>query len=311
MNDHISHFLLAMGAAGIRSLEPIAEKLASGEPVRFRADGDKPGRRNGWACLHLDGVPAGVFRHYRLGVRTVWRADSKSSPMSQMERRDILARVNENRVQRKVAAQAKQDLAEGVAHDMWSGAGKPDPAHGYLERKGLPPFGVRQNGDTLLVPMVDRDFRLRNVQRIYPNGHKLFLPGGRTGGLFWPHGAHWQDGSPSKGTLIVGEGYATVAAIHDATGYGVIAAMSALNLRAVASTARDLFPTREIVIAADNDSHLPENVGLNAAREAAQVIGACVATPEQQACSGGSGTDFADIPRVNIAGRIATARRGG
>jgi putative DNA primase/helicase len=158
--------------------------------------------------------------------------------------------------------------------------------------------------------MVDREFRLRNVQRIYPNGHKLFLPHGRTDGLFWPHGAHWQDGSPSAGTLIIGEGYATVAAIHHATGYGVVAALSALNLRAVASTARDLFPTREIMIAADDDSHLPENVGLNAAWQAAQVIGAIVATPDQEAFSGASGVDFADIPRESVAARIAAARMG-
>ena len=76
MTDPVSEFLDAMGAAGIRPVEPIADKLAAGDPVRFRADGDQPGRRNGWAWLHLDGVPAGVFRHYRLGVRTVWRAGS-------------------------------------------------------------------------------------------------------------------------------------------------------------------------------------------------------------------------------------------
>lgn len=63
MTDPVSEFLDADG--GWSSSEPIADKLAAGDPVRFRADGDKPGRRNGWAWLHLDGVPAGVFRHYR------------------------------------------------------------------------------------------------------------------------------------------------------------------------------------------------------------------------------------------------------
>ena len=51
MTDPVSEFLNAMAAAGIRPLEPIAEKLASGNPVRFRADGDKLGRHNGWAWL--------------------------------------------------------------------------------------------------------------------------------------------------------------------------------------------------------------------------------------------------------------------
>ena len=66
MTDPVSEFLDAMGAAGIRPVEPIADKLAAGDPVRFRADGDKPGRRNGWAWLHLHRVPDGVFQAYSI-----------------------------------------------------------------------------------------------------------------------------------------------------------------------------------------------------------------------------------------------------
>lgn len=310
MTDPVSQFLDAMGAAGIRPVEPIADKVAAGDPVRFRAEGDKPGRRNGWAWLHLDGVPAGVFRHYRLGVRTVWRAVSDPRSLSPAERRATMAQARESEARRKVETLAKQEAAAGTARDLWRTAGKPDPAHGYLARKRLPAFGIRQHGDALLVPMVDCAFRLWNVQRIYPDGRKLFLPGGRTEGLFWPHGAMGQDGRPSAGQLVIGEGFATMAAVHHATGHGVVAALSARNLETVARAMRKLFPSRTLVVAADDDRHLSENIGLQAAQRAAESIGALLATPlplGPEVRSADSGTDFADNAPADVAARIAQA----
>lgn len=310
MTDPVSDFLDAMGAAGILPVKPIADKLASGDPVRFRAAGDRPGRRNGWAWLHLDGVPAGVFRHYRLGIRTVWRAGSDPRSLSPAERRAIMAQARECEARRKAETEAKQEAAAGVARELWRGAAKADPAHGYLARKRLPPFGIRQHGDALLVPMVDCGFRLWNVQRAYSDGRKLFLSGGRTDGLFWPHGAFWQDGRPSAGPLVIGEGFATMAAVHHATGHGVVAAMSARNLETVACAMRKLFPGRVLIVAADDDRHLTENIGLNAAQKAAESIGALLATPlppESEMRSADSGTDFADFPPAEVTTRIAEA----
>lgn len=182
----------------------------------------------------------------------------------------------------------------------------------YLARKRLPAFGIRQHGDELLVPMVDCGFRLWNVQRVYPNGRKLFLSGGRTEGLFWSHGAFAQDGRPSAGPLVIGEGFATMAAVHHATGHGVVAALSARNLETVALAMRKLFPSRTLIVAADDDPHLPENIGLNAAQRAAESIGALLATPLPQGPetrSADSGTDFADIAPAEVAARIAQAGR--
>lgn len=312
MTDPVSDFLDAMGAAGIHPLEPIAYKLASGNPVRFRADGDKPGRRNGWAWLHLDGVPAGVFRHYRLGMRTVWRSGSDPRSLSPADRRAIMVQARESEARRKAETLAKQEAAAGAARDLWRGAGKADPAHGYLTRKRLPPFGIRQHGDALLVPMVDPGFRLWNVQRIYPDGRKRFLSGGRTEGLFWTHGAYRHDGRPSVGPLVIGEGFATMAAVHHATGHSVVAAMSARNLETVARAMRKLFPSRALIVAADDDGHLSENIGLNAAQRAAESIGALLATPlplGPETRSADSGTDFADIVLAEVAARIAKAGR--
>ena len=230
----------------------------------------------------------------------------KARELTAAERRSI----RQAEIARQRERLALEEMAASGAADLWNNANRADAAHPYLVRKALEPFGIRQSGNALLVPMVDADFRLWNVQRIRPDGFKLFLKDGRTAGLFWPHGVHMLDGRPSDGPLVIGEGFATLAAIHIAIGHGVAAALSARNLECVARAMRKLFPAREIVIAADDDSHLPENLGRYAALRAAQAAGARMATPRPETRSGDSGTDFADIPRDQVAARIAAARLG-
>ncbi|QSB44772.1 toprim domain-containing protein [Tsuneonella flava] len=245
-----------------------------------------------------------------LAVKEMLRADgflahsAHARALSMQERRSI----RQAELARKRERLEAEEAAARCAADLWANASRADPAHPYLVAKALEPFGIRQAGRDLLVPMVDSGFRLWNVQRIRPDGFKLFGKDARTAGLFWPHSMHMQDGRPSAGPLVIGEGYATMAAVHSATGFGVAAAMSARNLETVARAMRKLFPARELVIAADDDRHLTENIGLEVARKAAQAVGGVVATPRPESCSADSSADFADIPRADVAGRIEAAR---
>lgn len=247
-----------------------------------------------------------------LAVKEMLRADgflahsAHVRALSMQERRSI----RQAELARKRERLAAEEAAALCAADLWANASRADPAHPYLVAKALEPFGIRQAGRDLLVPMVDPGFRLWNVQRIQPDGFKLFHKDCRTAGLFWPHGVHMLDGRPSAGPLVIGEGFATMAAVHSATGFGVAAAMSARNLEAVARAMRQMVPTRELVIAADDDRHLSENIGLGAARKAAQAVGGVVAIPRPETCPADSSADFADIPRGDVAGRIEAARLG-
>ena len=310
--DAASQFIDAMCSAGIEPVEPIAAVLASGQPVRFRAKGDRKGRKNGWAQLHLDGIPAGVFRHYRLGIRETWcmgRADRELSPA---ERRQIADNIRALEAQRRRETEAKQSAAAREVAALWDGANRADPAQGYLVRKGLGPFGVLQRGSDLLVPMLDREWRLWNVQRIRPDGFKLFHKGARTAGLFWPHGIIAQDGRPTEGPIVIAEGYATAAAIwQGGPACGVVAAMSARNLEAVAVTMQSLYPNRELIVAADDDCHLSPNIGLEAARKAAGAVGARLATPAPLSLETRSQADFADLPAGMVRARIEAAAFAG
>lgn len=244
-----------------------------------------------------------------LAVKEMLRADGflpadTGRELTAAERRSI----REAELARKRERLAAEETAARCATELWVNASRADPAHPYLVAKALKPFGVRQGGRDLLVPMVDPGFRLWNVQRIRLDGFKLFGKDARTAGLFWPHGVHMSDGRPSTGPLVIGEGFATMAVIYSATGLGVVAAMSARNLELVARAMRKLFPTRELIIAADDDCHLPDNLGLKAARKAAQAVGGSVATPRPDKLSADSSADFADIPRGDVAGRIEAAR---
>jgi len=68
------------------------------------------------------------------------------------------------------------------------------------------------------------------------------------------------------GALLIAEGYATAATVHQATGFATVAAMNCGNLFAVAKAQREKFPDREIIIAADNDQATAGNPGLSKAR---------------------------------------------
>jgi putative DNA primase/helicase len=102
-----------------------------------------------------------------------------------------------------------------------------------------------------------------------------------------------------------------VAAIHKATGHAVAAAMSVRNLEPVAKVMRGLFPARQIIIAADDDCHLAENIGLGFATRAAESIGGLLAIPRPETRRGNSGADFADLTRDEAAAIIAATLTGG
>lgn len=275
--DAVAGFLASMEAAGVRPVEPIGQALAGGGLIRFRADGDKPGRRNGWAILHLDGTPAGAFGWYRGGVRQKWRADSGAilSPAEQREQRRQWREAAERRDRERRQA---QEAAAGEAERMWASSAPALAAHPYLVRKDMTGEGLRQLGDTLLAPMRDVAGRLWNLQRIRPDGFKLFLKGGRTKGLFCLIGE-------GGNILCLGEGVATMAAVRRATGHPVGATFSGENLEPVARLVRKRWPVLDLIICADDDAHLVEhptikkNLGLEYARAAAAAVSGRLATP--------------------------------
>lgn len=271
--DAIADFIHAMEIEGIRPVEPVNQRLASGELIRFRCDGDGKGRQNGWAILYLDDRPAGAFGNYRLGLSRKWRADRDLS-LSPEERARLTVEWAAAKQRREDERRHSEYEASHDAQEIWANAQPASADHPYVAKKRLDAFALRQSGDKLLVPMYDADGKLWNLQRIAPDGTKRFLRGGRTESLFCII-------SPDQlgDTVFVGEGYATMDAVRRASNAMCLVAFSAKNLLPVARIWADLRPDLNYVICADNDAHLERNIGLEAARAAAEEIGAEYVVP--------------------------------
>ena len=273
--DALVDFLHAMELEGIRPLEPIAQRLSSGELIRFRCEGDGKGRDNGWAVLYLDERPGGAFGNHRLGISRKWHVGRDLS-LSPEERRALSQEWAQAKAKRQEERQRAEREASIEAGEIWLAASPASPDHPYVARKRLDPSPLRQSGQKLLIPMYDGEGSLWNLQRIGPDGTKRFLRGGRTEALFCII-APERMGS----TAYIGEGYATMAAAHRASGELCIVAFSAKNLPAVARVWADHRPDLRYVICADNDAHLPRNLGVESAVAAAEEIRAEYVVPPE------------------------------
>lgn len=275
-HEAIADFLRSMELEGVKPVEPIAQRLSSGELIRFRCDGDGKGRLNGWAVLYLDERPAGAFGNYRMGIDRKWKLGSDYEPLTREEREKLQREWAEAKQRKSEERERCEQEAANEAAEMWQRAlPAAEIHHAYAAKKELDPLSLREIGGKLLVPMFDATGKLWNLQRIDQDGQKRFLRGGRTEGLFCIIGTFTKRGE----TACIGEGYATMDAVHRASGYPCIVAFSAKNMAAVARLWNDARPDLNFIICADDDSHLDRNVGLEAAHAAAQAIGAKVAKP--------------------------------
>lgn len=276
----VADFITAMDRAGMSPAEPIAHLLEGGGLIRFQCGDDRKGRRNGWAVLHLDGRPAGAFGSYKMGFSSTWRAEGGGHVCGA----DRVAFALKARLAAERRAKERREqhaLVAAKCEKRWEAAGSADPSHPYLVRKNVSGEGLRQAGSTLLVPMLDDGGRVWNLQSIYPDGAKFFAKGGRQEGL------HFIIGSINE-TVVIGEGYSTLATVRRATGHPVVIAFAASNLAAVAMSIRERFPSAEIVLAADDDAHLlanpkiQKNLGVEAAKKAARAVGGRIAMPPRR-----------------------------
>ncbi len=289
--SNIDQFKSAIAAAGISPPDTIN---ADGVLHRFSTNG-KRSDDSGWYVLHLDGVPAGSFGCWRTVPTVNWCGKSDNA-MTQAERDAHRLRVKAMQAQRDTEQVQRQQSARATAGALWQQA---DPAtvHPYLTTKGVQAHGIRQDGDKLLIPMRDTTGTLHSLQTITPEGDKRFFDGGRV------KGCYHSIGKPN-GRLIIGEGYATCASLHAATGDGVAVAFTAVNLLPVALALRAKYPDMQLILAADDDYRTAGNPGLTKATAAAQAVGGLLAVPEFPAGRGDKDKDFNDLCKLSGADAV-------
>lgn len=311
--DVIDQFRKAMQAGGVETSDDI--EPTGGELKRVHISGDKPKTRNGWYVLFVDGVPSGAFGCFKRGIKSSWCIGTGGKPATPEEMRESQARLEAAQKARDAAERKRQGEAAATANLLLQGAERAGDDHPYLERKGVRAHGLfvgrwtktDDEGLTwlnvpnaLLVPIADIKGRIINLQAIFPSKHpkldrdKDFLKGGKKRGGFHMIGTVKQGQA-----VIIAEGYATGATIHEATGWCVAVAFDAGNLRAVAEALAELMPGHPFVIAADNDRWtVPENgianPGVHYATDAGRVINCRVVVPQFKSLDG-EPTDFNDL----------------
>ena len=282
MHDPLREFREALAAFGLGTPEIIADGLLH----RFRAPDDKPGSKNAWYVLHLDRPAAGAFGSWRTGDSATWceRPDGRLDPE---ERLRLEATIAQGRAAQEEERHQRQAAAAQRAAGIWAAATPADPGHPYLVRKGIGPHGIRQTGAGLLLVPVRAGERLLSLQTITPAGEKRFLPGGQVAG------AYYRVPGTLSAPLVIGEGFATVASLVEATGAPGIVAFFAGNLAPVAKAMRRDHPDLEIIVAGDNDAATPGNPGATQATAAARAIAAKVLIPSFEGLER-HGTDWND-----------------
>lgn len=286
-------FIEAMRSAGLGIKDTIKD---DGQIHRFYVQGDKKGSLNGWYVFFAGERPAGAFGSWKTGQQHKWASGCKH--LSRAQQQALNEKIQLARKQAEAERRALNESAAKQAQRHWRDAVPANPKHPYLLSKNVKPHGLRQAAGLLLVPLLDVHGKLWNFQCIDFNGKKSFRTGGRVRGLFSPLGDLTH---PKK--IVICEGWATGATLHEELFLPVLCAMNAGNLKSVAEAARSYWPKTELIIAADDDRNTEGNPGLTKAREAARAVNAHLKVP--QFPKGSTGTDFNDLANLTRQGEAS------
>jgi len=255
MDGHVQQFVKFLGNNGIAPKS--ADKIIADDSVhRLSTVHDKRGKTSvsyrlaivdecfsfGWARCHKSGIT------YNFSYRDSDKAKKRSAAELNLLRRKAAKKRKELEHEieagyKRVALKCSEDIKS-----MMTCAN-----HEYLKRKRVEACrGLKIDGKRrLVVPGYDiKTGKISTYQTIDDDGNKLFVKGGRKSGSYFPI----TSGSDRKDFLIICEGLATGLTLYEASvDIPVLVAFDCHNLMHVAKGARDKYPGRKIIIAADND----------------------------------------------------------
>lgn len=263
------------------------------DKVNITGNGRMPARgkapnNTGAAYLNTSDGQACHWVDFTIGDRgTIFAGDHREYDPAETAKQFEQARIQKLKAESQKLD--REQKAAQVAKNIWHIA-TPATEHDYITRKGLHGLhGAKLNLSTgaLVVPMWVSGMGLMNLQSIYPDGSKRFLARGRVAGAYGLVGSLNQ-----VEKVLVCEGWATAATVHEKTGLPVVIAFNAGNLPAVCQCLRARFTNIEVVVCGDDDRRTLGNPGRTKAVEAAKAIGAKVTFPDL--CLECDCTDFND-----------------
>ena len=299
-----------------------------------RGESYKPAdARDAWRSFKTGGGVT-VATLFKLAKDHGWRVPAHLKPPKLSDAERAAQAAARDARKRAEAAELEARQAEGArrCRAAWEKALQQPPAAGcaYLTRKGVQAHGLRfRPGGEALVPMVDAEGVLHCVQRLLPKRIKpRGDPGEGTDKVYGTGKAGDDDAVSYRKTglfhlvgqvggaaaLLVAEGYATAASVHEATGLPVAVAFDAGNLPHVARELRRLHPALPLLVCGDDDKGTEARKGKNPGRIKATEAAEAVAAPGATAAAvfptfepGQDGKDFNDL--ATLAGAEAVRQQ--
>ena len=245
----------------------IKDLIPDGQIHRVAHISSKKGAVDGWYILHTGGkIPVGVCGCWKEPTfESKWVADTGRA-MTFSERLEHDKLIAEIRAKREAERLATQAEVATQAEDEVSTYADASADHPYLVRKRIEPHGIKiDRAGRLVVPVSDSSGEILSYQTIDADGNKRFLKGGKIEGGFY-------ELRGNRKVIFIGEGFATCASIHQATGFTTLVAFDCGNLAKVAKSAKEMFLGSRIVICADNDQFSEGNPGITKAKAAAGLV---------------------------------------
>ena len=240
--------------------------------------------RDVWKSLKSHGAVtvASLFAEAKANGYAIKFRQKKSSPRDNSKREAEQDRLDADE-------RARHEAGAEKARHFWESADD-CKSHPYLTEKQVAAHGLRVIRNQLLIPGRDGRGKLWSVTRVYRDGNswvKRWLKGTTSKGLM-----HWI-GRPTD-TIILCEGYATGASLFERHDLHTVVGFSSCNLVKAATTLRECFPDKKIIVAGD----LGE-AGEKAALAAAKACSGKFTLPKFP--EGAAGNDWNDFYNLRMA----------
>ena len=251
--------------------------ILDGKLHRYHIDGDKISSQNGAYCIHVNGRPAGFVQSWKTGIQANWKFNIDNSAVPK-EVRDWWNSPEYQKEAEKKQQQRDKEIKERQAKasenakiQFQNYVASTEIQHPYLTRKNINAYGARffLQERKIAVPLFNINGNIQSLQWIDADGNKLFYPGAPLAGAFFPIGLSsitQNDLNP----ILICEGFATGAKIHQLTGLPTACAMTCENIANVAKAIEGKFKGRKIFIMADDDMQTMAKRGFNPGIRAAQ-----------------------------------------
>lgn len=327
MEEDFRRFLLS------HEVIPKGPIIADGNWHRGTHASDKSGASSVSYKINIDGA-SGILKNFKTYELHHYRPDREFESLNAHEIAKIKAR---KQALAKAAVVKKASVADSCARFL--NACPIAHGHAYLDKKGVGAHGLYlvpdarafANDPNIVIANTPRDARQMRIEQAHLPAHdkkaillrnslvipicgvdgavqslqtisqaktqnyKMYLTGGQKTGGFHALGL-LSDGKP----ILIAEGYATAATLHEAFKASVVCAFDSHNLPKVANAIAKNYPNSRLYIMADNDHQSAllhgTNAGLKAAKEAAELTGAAVIAPKFDKPQDGS--DFNDVAAI-------------